>query len=103
MAKSPQPGGRPGFGAFSGPVPVRVTAVKQGEFEVFYKSLGTVTPLNTVNVRSRVGGELVEVRFEEGAVGAVHSHPHLQNRAFQLLLPQKSHHIFLVVLLYQHP
>src|SRR5690606_21309935 len=65
-AKSPQPGGRPGFGAFSGPVPVRVTAVKQGEFEVFYKALGTVTPLNTVNVRSRVGGELVEVRFEEG-------------------------------------
>jgi len=65
-AKSPQPGGRPGFGAFSGPVPVRVTTVKQGEFEVFYKALGTVTPLNTVNVRSRVGGELVEVRFEEG-------------------------------------
>ncbi|MTZ15319.1 MdtA/MuxA family multidrug efflux RND transporter periplasmic adaptor subunit [Pseudomonas sp. JL972] len=65
-AKSPQPGGRPGFGAFSGPVPVRVTTVKQGEFEVFYKALGTVTPLNTVNVRSRVGGELVEVRFDEG-------------------------------------
>src|SRR5690606_30750058 len=65
-AKPPQMGGRPGFGAFSGPVPVRVTTVKQGEFEVFYKALGTVTPLNTVNVRSRVGGELVEVRFEEG-------------------------------------
>ncbi|MCF7202547.1 MdtA/MuxA family multidrug efflux RND transporter periplasmic adaptor subunit [Pseudomonas oligotrophica] len=59
-------GGRPGFGAFGGPVPVRVTPVGQGQFQVFYKALGTVTPLNTVNVRSRVAGELVEVRFEEG-------------------------------------
>jgi multidrug efflux system membrane fusion protein len=59
-------GGRPGFGAFGGPVPVRVATVEQGEFEVFYKALGSVTPLNTVNLRSRVAGELVEVRFEEG-------------------------------------
>ena len=64
--QSQGPGGRPGFGAFSGPVPVRVAPVKQGAFEVYYKALGTVTPLNTVNVRSRVAGELVEVRFEEG-------------------------------------
>nr|MBF0682252.1 MdtA/MuxA family multidrug efflux RND transporter periplasmic adaptor subunit [Pseudomonas sp.] len=61
-----RPGGRPGFGAFSGPVPVRVAPVTQGEFEVYYKALGTVTPLNTVNVRSRVAGELMEVRFDEG-------------------------------------
>lgn len=61
-----RPGGRPGFGAFGGPVPVRVATVEQGEFEVFQKALGSVTPLNTVNVRSRVGGELVELRFEEG-------------------------------------
>ena len=66
-ADQPQrPGGRPGFGAFSGPVPVRVAPVRQGEFEVYYKALGTVTPLNTVNVRSRVAGELMEVRFDEG-------------------------------------
>lgn len=66
-AEQPQrPGGRPGFGAFSGPVPVRVAPVRQGEFEVYYKALGTVTPLNTINVRSRVAGELMEVRFDEG-------------------------------------
>lgn len=59
-------GGRPGFGAFGGPVPVRVATVEQGNFEVFYKALGSVTPANTVNLRSRVAGELVEVRFEEG-------------------------------------
>lgn len=35
-------------------------------FEVFYPSLGTVTALNTVNIRSRVAGELVEIAFEEG-------------------------------------
>jgi len=40
--------------------------VEQGRFEVYAKALGTVTPLNTVNVRSRVAGELVDVRFEEG-------------------------------------
>ncbi|WP_217473993.1 MdtA/MuxA family multidrug efflux RND transporter periplasmic adaptor subunit [Stutzerimonas stutzeri] len=61
-----QPGGHAAFGAFGGPTPVRVAAVEQGRFEVYAKALGTVTPLNTVNVRSRVAGELVEVRFEEG-------------------------------------
>ena len=61
-----RPGGRPGFGAFSGPVPVRVAPARQEAFEVFYKALGSVTPLNTINVRSRVAGELVEVHFDEG-------------------------------------
>lgn len=65
-AKPERGGGRPGFGAFGGPVPVRVATVGQGDFEVFFKALGSVTPLNTVNLRSRVAGELVEVRFEEG-------------------------------------
>ncbi|TLX52880.1 multidrug transporter subunit MdtA, partial [Stutzerimonas nosocomialis] len=58
-------GARPAFGA-AGPTPVRVARVESGEFQVFYKALGSVTPLNTVNVRSRVAGELKEVRFEEG-------------------------------------
>ncbi|MEL7560710.1 MdtA/MuxA family multidrug efflux RND transporter periplasmic adaptor subunit [Stutzerimonas chloritidismutans] len=61
-----QAGGRPAFGAFGGPTPVRVAPVERGEFEVYVKALGTVTPLNTVNVRSRVAGELVEIHFEEG-------------------------------------
>ncbi len=33
---------------------------------LYYKALGTVTALNTINVRSRVGGELVKIYFEEG-------------------------------------
>ena len=57
---------RPGFGGSTQAVPVRVAEVKRGDFPVFYKALGTVTALNTINVRSRVGGELVKVYFKEG-------------------------------------
>ncbi|PZP79671.1 MAG: multidrug transporter subunit MdtA, partial [Ectopseudomonas oleovorans] len=57
--------GRGRFGDM-GPVPVRVAEVKQGEFAIELKALGTVTSYNTVNVRSRVDGELVKVLFEEG-------------------------------------
>ena len=57
---------RPSFGGSTQAVPVRVSEVKRGDFPVFYKALGTVTALNTINVRSRVGGELVKVYFKEG-------------------------------------
>ncbi len=57
---------RPGFGGSTGPVPVRVSPAVLGEFPVYYKALGTVTALNTINVRSRVAGELVKIAFEEG-------------------------------------
>lgn len=53
-------------GMVAGPTPVRVATAEQGGFEVYVKALGTVTPLNTVNVRSRVAGELVELHFDEG-------------------------------------
>ncbi len=36
------------------------------QFPLYFKALGTVTALNTINVRSRVGGELVKIAFEEG-------------------------------------
>jgi multidrug efflux system membrane fusion protein len=47
-------------------VPVRVATITQGDFPVYLKALGTVTALNTVNVRGRVDGELVKLPFEEG-------------------------------------
>lgn len=59
QAKKPQ-------GPWDGPVPVRLSAVSSGEFNIELKALGTVTALNTVNVRPRVDGELVQVLFEEG-------------------------------------
>ncbi|MGN8262065.1 MdtA/MuxA family multidrug efflux RND transporter periplasmic adaptor subunit [Pseudomonas sp. SMSB3] len=58
--------GRPGFGGSTDPVPVRVEPVRVGDFPLYYKALGTVTATNTVNVRSRVAGELVKIHFKEG-------------------------------------
>lgn len=55
-----------GSSPWDGPVPVRLTEVGSGDFHIELKALGTVTALNTVNVRSRVDGELVKVFFEEG-------------------------------------
>lgn len=57
---------RPGFGGSAEPTPVRVADVVTGDFPVYYKALGTVTATNTVNVRSRVAGELIKVNFQEG-------------------------------------
>lgn len=47
-------------------VPVRIAVAVQEDLDVRLKALGTVTPLNTVTVRSRIDGELVRVAFEEG-------------------------------------
>ena len=55
-----------GNSPWDGSVPVRLTEVGSGDFHIELKALGTVTALNTVNVRSRVDGELVKVFFEEG-------------------------------------
>ena len=62
------PGMGPGMGrgAWGGVTPVRVATVSQGDFAVYLKALGTVSALNTVSVRSRVAGELVELGFNEG-------------------------------------
>ena len=49
-----------------GPVPVRVATVSQGDFPVELKALGTVTAYNTVNIRSRVDGELIKLLFKDG-------------------------------------
>lgn len=48
------------------PTPVRVATAERGPLDVELKALGTVTPLQTVTVRSRVEGELLRVAFAEG-------------------------------------
>ncbi|MDL2315754.1 MdtA/MuxA family multidrug efflux RND transporter periplasmic adaptor subunit [Desulfovibrio sp. OttesenSCG-928-A18] len=48
------------------PFSVRVAQVKLGNMPVYLQALGTVTPPNTVTVRSRVDGQLMALHFEEG-------------------------------------
>ena len=50
------------------PTPVVAAAARTGDVNVYLSGLGTVTPLKTVTVRSRVDGELVRVLFKEGQV-----------------------------------
>jgi multidrug efflux system membrane fusion protein len=47
-------------------VPVAVVAARRMDLPVYLSGLGSVTPSNSVSVRSRVDGQLVEVAFKEG-------------------------------------
>lgn len=61
-----QQGGRGGRGGGPERPPVRVVQAETRSIAVALKALGTVTPVNTVVVRSRLDGELVRVHFSEG-------------------------------------
>lgn len=58
-------GGRRGA---SGPIPVSVTKVQTGNIGDYINALGTVTPVYTDTVASRVPGELLDVRYKEGQI-----------------------------------
>jgi multidrug efflux system membrane fusion protein len=65
-AETPQKGaGKKGGGA-DRVTPVVARPARLGEFNVYLNGLGTVTPLRTVTVRSRVDGQLMRVLFREG-------------------------------------
>jgi len=57
----------PRRGSWDQPTAVRTVPADLGSMEVQIRSIGTVTPLNTVTVRSRVEGVLERVLFIEGA------------------------------------
>ncbi|TKA90291.1 efflux RND transporter periplasmic adaptor subunit [Halopseudomonas bauzanensis] len=67
LARNPPSAPLPQRSAWSQPTPVRVVPVQRGSLDVQIRSIGTVTPLNSVTVRSRVDGELTRVLFTEGA------------------------------------
>jgi len=48
------------------PTPVRAVPAKRENLAVHLRAIGTVTPLNTVTVRSRVDGPLLRLGFDEG-------------------------------------
>lgn len=48
------------------PVPVGAATATTQDFPIYLSGLGTVTPYNTVTVKSRVDGEIVSVNFREG-------------------------------------
>lgn len=57
-------GARRGFGA----TPVVAARTKTGDISVYVEALGNVTPLNTVTIKSRVDGQLMEVKYKEGDI-----------------------------------
>jgi membrane fusion protein, multidrug efflux system len=61
---APATGGRGRGGG--GTTPVVATRAKKGDIQIYDNGLGAVTPIYTVTVKSRVDGELMEVKFKEG-------------------------------------
>jgi multidrug efflux system membrane fusion protein len=50
------------------PIPVAAAPVKTGNIDVYLDALGTVTPVYTVTVVSRVAGAITEIHFKEGQI-----------------------------------
>ena len=53
-------------GASMGAVTVGVATVKQRDFPVYLTGLGSVQAFNTVSLKSRVDGQIMQVNFQEG-------------------------------------
>ena len=50
------------------PVTVTTVAAQKGNIDVFLSGLGTVTPIATITIHTRVNGELMKVGYKEGQI-----------------------------------
>jgi multidrug efflux system membrane fusion protein len=62
------PAPRQGAGRFGAgtPTPVGIATAAKGEVPVVIRALGSVVPLQTVNVKTQITGQLIKVEFKEG-------------------------------------
>src|SRR5262245_11955020 len=63
---SGRPGAPGGPGGPNRPTPVVAVPARTGDIDMYLNGLGTVTPLQTVTVRTRVDGQLLRMLFQEG-------------------------------------
>jgi multidrug efflux system membrane fusion protein len=61
----PSTGGKRGGG---GAVPVVAARARRGDIGVYITGLGSVTPIYTVTIKSRVDGQLMKIHYNEGAL-----------------------------------
>jgi len=47
-------------------VPITTTTVRKGDIGVYVEGLGTVTPVNTATITSRVQGQIMAIHYTEG-------------------------------------
>ena len=67
IAIKPSPGiGGQKTGQAMPPLPVIASAVERKDVNLYISGIGSVTPINTVTVRTRVDGEVMKVLYREG-------------------------------------